>query len=192
MSSAKVVLPVLLFLTSPVSAEEPFKVEWKDRLLTVAAEKASLAPILREIVKQTRIDVQGLDSLQDDEVSMRFERLSLGDGLQRLLGRSSYAMVEFLAPQDGTPPLMLIIGGKAVQKPGPRPDERAGAQEVIEPRESVGLEDWTASQEATPTPILGGKAVQKPGPRPDERAGAQEVIEPRGSVGLEDWTRALR
>jgi hypothetical protein len=88
MSSAKVVLPVLLFLTSPVSAEEPFKVGVEESPLTVAAEKASLAHILREIVKQTRIDVQGLDSLQDDEVSMRFDRLSLGmasNGFCRLL-----------------------------------------------------------------------------------------------------------
>src|SRR5262245_31032293 len=67
------------------SALALLSVEYKGRNLSVNAEHTPLAQILREVARQTGIEVQRLEGLQDEVSSVRFARLPLREGLQRLL-----------------------------------------------------------------------------------------------------------
>jgi hypothetical protein len=73
---------LLLLFVSKSSAEEPFTIEWKAGRLSVTAEGAPLAQVLREVARLTGVEVEGLKGLHEP-VSARFANLPLREGLQR-------------------------------------------------------------------------------------------------------------
>src|ERR1700687_2946171 len=128
----------LVFLAS---AEISPTVQWKNQRLSVNAEQAPLPQVLREIARQTHIEVEGLGQLQEDRVSAQFVALSLDDAFKRLLVNVNYALVEYATPPKGNPSgIVLVIGrqgGKSSKLATPRgtqlEDERAAREVRLEP-----------------------------------------------------------
>jgi hypothetical protein len=136
---------LVLFSTvsfSRVSAEAPPTIEWKAEMLSVSAERAPLAQILREVARRTGIEIQGLDGLQEP-VSVRFADLPLREGLEKLLAERDYAILGDLSLSGGNPPVRVLVSGQrvtpetAVEPPAPEP-----AVEMEDPgTEIVALEE---------------------------------------------------
>jgi hypothetical protein len=181
-----VLLP--LCVVSFAWAEAPLQVEWKEGLLSVIAEKTPLTQILREIVRQTGMEVQGLERLQGD-VSVRFSALPLGEGLRRLLVNVNYAIIEDVAAQAAKPAHALFFSQQPNRAEGmdgtsgvQREDERAVLEAARQPTRGVQREDERAVLEAARQPTRGvqredervAEASVGPGgePRKDERAQA--------------------
>lgn len=123
-----VILAVLLFtlcLVSSPSAQPPLTVEWKEARLSVIAEKTPLTRILREVARQTGLEVRDLGGLEET-ISIRFSSLPLGEGLRKLLADVDYVLVEETSPERGTrPALALIFGRRATLPSTSRTAERA-------------------------------------------------------------------
>ncbi len=100
----------------PQPAPALFSVEYEDRQLSVNAEQTPLAQILREVARQTAVEVQGLEGLQE-EVSVRFTRLPLQEGLQKLLGSVNYLLFEATSPQGGMRPTRVLVFGRRAGSP---------------------------------------------------------------------------
>jgi hypothetical protein len=83
-----------LLLTSCGLARPAVKIQWKEneRLLSVTASHAPLSGVLREIARQTAIELEGEDRLQE-QVSIDFSDVSLIEGLRILLEHKDYALV---------------------------------------------------------------------------------------------------
>ncbi len=126
---------LVLFSTvsfSRVSAETPPTIEWKAERLSVSAERAPLAQILREVARRSGIEIQGLDALQE-LVSVRFADLSLREGLETLLAQRDYAIVGDLSLSGGKPRVRVLVSGQRVTP------ETAGEPRAPEP--AVETED---------------------------------------------------
>jgi hypothetical protein len=87
--SAAWLISLLLLSYSPVfialaDAQARLMVEWKGGRLSVSAERAPLAQVLREVARRTGVEIQGIDGLQES-VSVRFSDLPLRVGLEKLI-----------------------------------------------------------------------------------------------------------
>jgi hypothetical protein len=94
----------------------PLTVEYKEGNLGVAAEKVPLAQVLQEVARQTGIEVQGLERLQE-EVSVGFSGLPLSEGLQKLLTPVNYLILEQASSQGGTRPAQVLVFGRRAAPP---------------------------------------------------------------------------
>lgn len=113
----RVCSPLLLctcFLISAAWAQAPLQVEWKEGRLSVSAEKVPLAQILQEVARQTGMEIRGLEGLQEP-VSVRFARLPLHEGLQKL--PVNYLMVWETVPQREPRPVLALVFGRNVPSP---------------------------------------------------------------------------
>jgi hypothetical protein len=155
MAAFLVLLTLCLVSFSPAAVS--LKIEWKNQRLSVKAERVPLSMVLREVIRKTRIQIQGLDQLQGNMVSARFSTLPLDDALKRLLVNVNYALVQYKTPPKGNPSgLVLIVarqGGKSsnLARPGGTElnDERAARAARLEPKSSgVQLEDEKRATEA--------------------------------------------
>jgi hypothetical protein len=105
---------VLAFFPLPrsiASDQASLTVEWEAARLSVSAQGVSLAQILREVVRQTGIEVQGLEGLEQ-RVSVRFADLSLRDGLEKLLAQMDYAILGDLSAEGGKRPARVVVSGR--------------------------------------------------------------------------------
>jgi len=75
---------LLFFFFSPLSTRPPFTVEWQEERLSVIAENALLADILREVTRQTGLKVKNAENLRE-KISIRFFGLPLQEGIHKLL-----------------------------------------------------------------------------------------------------------
>ena len=88
----------------PVKVDQPaVKVEWRQGHLSVTAENVPLSEILRAVVSKTGIEVVELEALEE-EVSVQVSDLTLHEGLQKLLARVNYVLVERASPKRGRGP----------------------------------------------------------------------------------------
>jgi hypothetical protein len=132
------VLTALLFVFLPdaaASAEAPFTVEWKAGRLSVSAERAPLLLVLREVARQTGIEIQGLTGLHE-QISVRFARLGLREAIEKLLAQRDYAILGDPSVPGGRRPARVVISGRrAVPPPAESEDtqEAAEAAEASEP-----------------------------------------------------------
>jgi hypothetical protein len=200
-SSKQVVLGSVLLALGVGScawAGAPLKVEWKDELLSVIAEEAPLAQILREIARQTGMDIQGIEHSQGD-VSVRFSGLPLRDGLRRLLVDMNYAILEFGTFEEGTPTYALFFPQQPSRSQdadgmsgAQREDERAAVEAARQPSSGVQREDEQAAAEAARRPTGGvqrederaaeARAIRESQPREDEHP-ASERADPSHGQG---------
>lgn len=99
-SSLGIVSIVLLsFLVSSLSTQAPFTVEWQQERLSVKAENAPLADILREVTRQTGLKVNNAECLRE-KISIRFFDLPLQEGIRKLL-TSMHCAISKEKPQRG-------------------------------------------------------------------------------------------
>jgi hypothetical protein len=68
----------------PVEGGESFLIEFKDDLLTVKVEDASLKEVLGEIGRRCDIKIFS-DDLSDEKVTIRFQALPLDEGILRII-----------------------------------------------------------------------------------------------------------
>jgi len=147
---------LVLFSTvsfSIVSAQAPPTIEWKAGRLSVSAERAPLAQILREVARRSGIEVQGLDGLQEP-VSVRFADLPLRKGLERLLAQRDYAILGDLSLPGGKPPVRVVVSGQRVP-PAAGPPEAPRAVEQI-----AAVTPKTAVEQPAPEPAV---EMEEPG-----------------------------
>lgn len=104
--------PSFILLMPFARAEPSFEMKWTEGRLTVTAEQAPLASIIREVALAVSMDVQGLDWLQQ-KVSVVFSDLTLAEGLQVLLADVDYVLVESMSPEGHSPAMKLILGQQA-------------------------------------------------------------------------------
>lgn len=95
-----------LFLTPFAWAGTSLKVEWKEGHLSVIAEETPLSEILREVARQTGMEIRGLEVLQE-RVSVNFAGLSLREGLQKLNVDSIVVWARL--PEGGTRPVRALV-----------------------------------------------------------------------------------
>src|SRR5262245_57828649 len=107
------------------SAQAASTVEYQAGRLSVSVETMPLAQLLREVARQTGLEIRGLESLRVD-VSARFSALPLLEGLRSLLASVNYVLITEPSPQGGTQiTRVLIFGWETAPSPeaSPRAEE---------------------------------------------------------------------
>jgi hypothetical protein len=159
---AAILIPLL---ASSTLAETPPSAEWKDGRLSVTAEKARLAEILQAIARLTGMEVRGAEAL-DEEVSVQFSGLALGEALKRLLLHVNHLVLEDTSTEEGGTRLIVWVLGA-----GGRPPAAAVIERVEKPAPS-GDQPWGPIAELVvdPDPGMRRWAVKRLGERADHEA----------------------
>ena len=108
-----VVAIALSFFNGSLFAEtDNYKINWNQSQLSISADNAPLAKILTEIMAQTGLEIRGLPSIQDT-VSLDFSNLSLREGLQKVLVKKNYLIIDKKS-SDGTiiPGTVIILNSQ--------------------------------------------------------------------------------
>src|SRR2546427_5052010 len=129
------VLFVALLIASPALAQKSLEVEWKAGRLSVRAENTALSEILREVARQTGLEVRGHEGLQE-EVSVRFADLPLDEGLQKLLDRVNSLVIGEPSPQGKPRPVLGVVFERRTALP--RAEEEKLKEEPVALREEQG------------------------------------------------------
>ena len=96
-------LGLFLFITLPVAATaQPLQVHVADGRLTVAAHDASVKALVEAIAQETGLTLEEHESL-NGQITVRFRRLPIEEGLAQILGDRSYMVVYAVesAPDGG-------------------------------------------------------------------------------------------
>ena len=106
-----------LLLSSPQASAQPFlSVQWVDARLAVIAHEVPLGQVLREIARQTGIEIFGLERLRHVR-SVEFADQFLADGLELLLEDLDYVMAvrdpvaQAVHPPPGQPVMNMDEAG---------------------------------------------------------------------------------
>ena len=101
----------LLSLCASLSrAESRVKVDWNKGRLSVAAENAELFQILREVARQTGMEIRQPQET-GQRVSMRFSDVSLEKGLKALLDGVDYAVLgDISSPEKARAAHVVVFG----------------------------------------------------------------------------------
>ncbi|MFH0342958.1 MAG: hypothetical protein ACHBNF_12695 [Chromatiales bacterium] len=99
------------FWTSFAFANSPTAVGWQAQRLSVQASKAPLSQVLREVSRQTGIEIRGAEALQQ-KVSIAFSRQPLNDAIRTLLAKMNYAIVEEQSANGEPRPVRILILGR--------------------------------------------------------------------------------
>ena len=103
-------MALLSFCASPIRAESPVKVDWNKGRLSVAAENAELSQILREVARQTGIEIRGSQDI-GQRVSVHFSDVSLEKGLKALLDGVDYAVLGDISSPEKTRAAHVVVFG---------------------------------------------------------------------------------
>ena len=141
LTSALLLSTFIFLVAASAWPQAPLTVGWRDKQLSVSAEKVPLAQILQEVARQTGLEIQGLEGLEE-EVSLHFSALSLRAGLQQLLAQWNYLLCERPMFQEGTQPILVIVAGRratastemAAGEGGTPPAETLVVEEDVEAR----------------------------------------------------------
>ena len=172
-------LHVCSFWTSLAFANSPFAVEWQVQRLSVQASKAPLSQVLREVSRQTGIEIRGAKPLQE-KVSIAFSRQPLNYAIRTLLAKMNYAIVEEKSANGEPRPVrILILGRRNSADREPVPVAQAPAYQESDLTEP-GIE---ISNEEVPIVVvasLPGKALA------DEQSTSDKARPPFEGAALED------
>ena len=83
-------------------------VQWSHNLLSISATNAPLADVLREISRQTGIEIRGLEELSE-RVSVEARALPLDAGLAKLLSNRDYIILGDLSEHRERQPVLLWV-----------------------------------------------------------------------------------
>ncbi len=181
-SNITVSIIIVSFLLSVVvsssSAQTPLKVEWKQECLSIIAEGAPLALILREVASHTGIEILGLEGLEET-VSVRFVDLPLREALEKLLSRVNYALVLKESLQEGMRPILVIVLRHPTTLP-PEGEIKPDGEGTILGEEQGGSLPVLLTD---PDPGMRRWAVERLGEKGDEQAFARlvEALEDKDS-----------
>lgn len=103
----------LFFFNGSLFAEtDSYRINWNQSQLSISADNAPLTKILTEIMAQTGLEIRGLPSIQDT-VSLDFSNLSLREGLQKVLVKNNYLIIDKKS-SDGTiiPGTVIILNSQ--------------------------------------------------------------------------------
>ena len=153
---------LLLWLTStspgPAAAQPLQLVQLAEGRLTVAAHDASLRGLIEEISRESGVQLEGADALRGD-VTVRFRRRTLEDGLALILSGWRYALTSESGqgPGGSTEPSLFrlrVLGPRKVSFRAPAatapPADQAEHQPIRESSDGPGpLEALLASDDLT-------------------------------------------
>jgi HEAT repeat protein len=144
-------------------ADALIEVEWREGLLSVNAEKAPLAHILREITRQTGLQVETTEKLEK-LVSVHSSRVSLIKGLQDLLAGMDYVIIGDASRQVQPIRLMIFEGSPIVMDTngGTPASEDGQATKLLQISASSSHQDTQELQKAVqdPNPLIRSKAFE--------------------------------
>ena len=166
---------LLVWLTSvssgPAAAQPLQLVHLADGRLTVAAHDASLRALIEEISRESGVRLEGADALRGD-VTVRFRRRTLEDGLALILSGWRYALTSESRqePGGGIEPSLIrlrVLGRRTVSLGAPAaaasPVDVAAHQPVREPADGSGsLEALLHSDDLTVVRRAGLAALRDP------------------------------
>lgn len=201
-TDSRVVLALLIvavLVPAPAAAEPALAVEWTQGRLSVTAEEAPLANALREVARQTGLQVNGAEALSDT-VTVRFSGLSLSEGLRRLLARVDHVLVEETSAHGEARPILALFVGRPFagnSLPRPEGDEMATVEDAPGERLDRFLADPDPAVRRWAVERLGDVGDQWALPRVfaalrDEDAGVREsalgALAQYGSAAVEPLT----
>ncbi len=94
------------------SPQGSLDVRWVGMRLSVHAAGVPLSRILNQIALLTRLEIRGLDQI-DEMISVDYSNLSLREGLEQLLGDTDHAFILPDQPGADKPGLLMIFGSHA-------------------------------------------------------------------------------
>lgn len=164
-----------LLLTSCGLAQPAVKIHWNEneRLLSVTANHAPLSEVLREIARQTAIELQEEDKLQE-QVSIDFSDVSLIEGLRILLEHKDYALLGN-ASSGGRGSLRLLMFG----------DRTLSSEPALKNRKPAPSSAYAALAD----PMLLTTIAHEEATEPDDRAKQLAALE---TSSLQGDTEALQ
>lgn len=114
---------LLALFILPNCARASVKVDWSGGRLSIRAEKAPLVQVLKEVARQTGIELRGLERLKEENISVGIVDVGLAQGLEKLLGQVDYAIITGEPAEAGSRPLTVVIFG---ERRSPRKTAMAG------------------------------------------------------------------
>ncbi len=188
-------LPLLILaLVSAGFAQAPIKVTWEADRLTVIAEGAPLSQILKEVARQTGMELRGLRVQKP--VSVHLVNVPLSEGLENLLCDVNYAIMERPSHPGGPRRACLVVFGQRVT-PEPHgiatrkanktntnepiePENESAFQEEVIPDDVAAIEgEAQAGEDNQPKKIA---AVLNAAARQDQQALRKAVLDPDAMV----------
>jgi len=126
---------VLAILAPAWAASAPFEARCDNGRLSVTADGAPLAKVLKAVASSCDLEARGIGGL-DRPVQAKFSGLPLRDGITKLMGKINYALLEASTTQRGHLVLMVFDrssgsmtqaaaekSGKGAKPKKPNPDE---------------------------------------------------------------------
>ena len=120
-------LPSFALLASVAHAQSSMTVRWSEERLTVQASGATVASVLREVARQTHVQIRGLEKAAGTS-DVEFAGKHLIDGLRVLLEDFNYVIV--LSSAESAPTILIhsrVAPDNSTAdrspRPGPRPDD---------------------------------------------------------------------
>ncbi len=111
---------------SPLLHQRSFYVKWEDQRLSVSAKNVPLPQILQEVAHQTGMRVQIIGKLHN-KIPVHFSNLSLLEGLQKLMARVNYGILEEASLQGEMQPVFVLVFPREMLPP-----EEITAEEVVQ------------------------------------------------------------
>jgi len=120
------------------------KVSWSHERLSVTAERTPLSEVVDRVAGKIGIEVRGIESLRG-EATVHFSEIPLRVALGRLLGKTSYALIEN-PPDAARARFVLVIVGQSPNDPdsssasrsNPASDSTAANQATVRSANELG------------------------------------------------------
>ncbi len=100
---------LLLFFLGSVRAEEPFHLAVKDDTLSARITQIPLGKVLQALVREARVAVYVRGSASAEAISASFDKLSLEEGVKRLLAGRNYTLAFERPASAGRSPRLIEI-----------------------------------------------------------------------------------
>lgn len=130
----------------PPRAATPVKVEWNGGKISLSADGAPLAEVIREVTSRTGTKALGLNTLTGN-VYADFSGLNLPQAFQKLLYNVNYALIDRkpAGTQKGSSSALLVIFSRNLDESDPGLEEVMG-QDAGQPQQAATLAEKVAGR----------------------------------------------
>jgi hypothetical protein len=131
---------------NPVRVRRPLQVHWQRGLLSISADRAPLGVVLAIIARRTGLNLQGVEAVRDQLVSVDFAGVTLEHGLENLLLGANY-VIQGSSGSAGEHRLRVVVFG-----PRNAPGQLGAAAPGVVPAGPVPIQPDPASRKSAGKP----------------------------------------